>query len=360
MLNIGNLIIESLDYIFIVDKDYNIIYNSRYDQHFNGRSSEHSSSDMLNKSFFEVYPEMDRGNSNVIRCMETQSVIVNKKQRYQDYLGRRYFTNNVAIPLRSKGKLIAVVELAVDVEGDDSHGEDGDKKFDEFILRLKKEADLITFDTILTRNDQMKACIEKAKFLSRLPNPTLLCGETGTGKELFAQAMITYSGVPRKKVVIQNCATVPENLMETYVKTRSEGFGMEVKRRIMLGNFVLSSGYYDAYYNKALKAKKLIQQAFFDAFEKYDMLLGPVAPTTALKLGENLSDPLKMYLGDIYTVMINIAGVPSMALPCGFDGAGLPIGMQFIGKPFCEAEILSAAAAFQQATDFHKQSPQQR
>ena len=215
MLNIGNLIIESLDYIFIVDKDYNIIYNSRYDQHFNGRSSEHSSSDMLNKSFFEVYPEMDRGNSNVIRCMETQSVIVNKKQRYQDYLGRRYFTNNVAIPLRSKGKLIAVVELAVDVEGDDSHGEDGDKKFDEFILRLKKEADLITFDTILTRNDQMKACIEKAKFLSRLPNPTLLCGETGTGKELFAQAMITYSGVPRKKVVIQNCATVPENLMET-------------------------------------------------------------------------------------------------------------------------------------------------
>lgn len=149
-----------------------------------------------------------------------------------------------------------------------------------------------------------------------------------------------------------------ENLMETYVKTRSEGFGMEVKRRIMLGNFVLSSGYYDAYYNKALKAKKLIQQSFFEAFEKYDMLLGPVAPTTAPKLGESLSDPLKMYLGDIYTVMINIAGVPSMALPCGFDKAGLPVGMQFIGKPFCEAEILSAAAAFQQATDFHKQSPQ--
>ena len=150
-----------------------------------------------------------------------------------------------------------------------------------------------------------------------------------------------------------------ENLMETYVKTRSEGFGMEVKRRIMLGNFVLSSGYYDAYYNKALKAKKLIQQSFFEAFEKYDMLLGPVAPTTAPKMGESLSDPLKMYLGDIYTVMINIAGVPSMALPCGFDKAGLPVGMQFIGKPFCEAEILSAAAAFQQATDFHKQSPQQ-
>lgn len=148
-----------------------------------------------------------------------------------------------------------------------------------------------------------------------------------------------------------------DNLMETYIKSRSEGFGMEVKRRIMLGNFVLSSGYYDAYYNKALKAKKLIQQAFFDAFEKFDMLLGPVAPTTALKIGESLSDPLKMYLGDIYTVMINIAGVPSMAIPCGFDSENMPVGLQLIGKPFCEAEILSAAVGFQNATDFHKKSP---
>lgn len=148
-----------------------------------------------------------------------------------------------------------------------------------------------------------------------------------------------------------------DNLLDTYIKSRSEGFGMEVKRRIMLGNFVLSSGYYDAYYNKALKAKKLIQQAFFDAFEKYDMLLGPVAPTTALKIGESLSDPLKMYLGDIYTVMINIAGVPSMAIPCGFDGENMPIGMQIIGRPFAEAEILSAAKAYQNATDFHKKSP---
>lgn len=150
-----------------------------------------------------------------------------------------------------------------------------------------------------------------------------------------------------------------DNLLETYVKSRSEGFGMEVKRRIMLGNFVLSSGYYDAYYNKALKAKKLIQEAFFEAFQKYDMLLGPVAPTTAPKIGESLCDPLKMYLGDIYTVMINIAGVPSFALPCGFDNAGMPVGMQLIGKPFCEAEILSAAVGFQKATDFHKKSPKE-
>lgn len=147
------------------------------------------------------------------------------------------------------------------------------------------------------------------------------------------------------------------NLRDTYIMSRSEGFGMEVKRRIMLGNFVLSSGYYDAYYQKALKAKKLIQNAFFEAFEKYDMILGPVAPTTALKIGESLSDPLKMYLGDIYTVMINIAGVPSMSAPCGFDKDGMPIGMQIIGKPFCEAEIMNAAQAFEKATEHHTKKP---
>lgn len=149
-----------------------------------------------------------------------------------------------------------------------------------------------------------------------------------------------------------------ENLRELYIKSRSEGFGMEVKRRIMLGNFVLSSGYYDAYYKKALKAKKLVQKAFFDAFEKYDMILGPVAPTTALKMGESLSDPLKMYLGDIYTVMVNIAGLPSAAVPCGFDSEGMPVGMQLIGKPFGETEILRAAYCFESATDFSTKRPQ--
>lgn len=139
------------------------------------------------------------------------------------------------------------------------------------------------------------------------------------------------------------------NLREVYIKSRSQGFGMEVKRRIMLGNFVLSSGYYDAYYNKALRAKKLIQQAFFNAFEQYDMLLGPVAPTTALKIGESLSDPLKMYLGDIYTVMINLAGLPSVSLPCGTDQNGLPVGMQLIGRPFDEKGILAAAHCYEQA-----------
>ncbi len=151
----------------------------------------------------------------------------------------------------------------------------------------------------------------------------------------------------------ENC----ENLRDVYFKSRSEGFGREVKKRIMLGNFVLSSGYYDAYYKKALQAKCLISKAFNDAFEKYDFLLGPVAPTTALKMGEGLSDPLQMYLGDIYTVMINIAGVPALSIPCGFDKNSMPIGLQLIGKPFDEKTILGAGNCFQNATDYHKQKP---
>jgi aspartyl-tRNA(Asn)/glutamyl-tRNA(Gln) amidotransferase subunit A len=148
-----------------------------------------------------------------------------------------------------------------------------------------------------------------------------------------------------------------EDLLDLYTKSRSEGFGMEVKRRIMLGCFVLSSGYYDAYYRKALKAKALIKGAFDKAFEKYDLILGPVAPTTALKIGENLADPLKMYLGDIYTVMINLAGLPAASVPCGFDSNGMPVGMHLIGNYFNETNILGAAHAYQQITDWHKHTP---
>ena len=123
-----------------------------------------------------------------------------------------------------------------------------------------------------------------------------------------------------------------EGLHNMYKKSRSEGFGSEVKRRIMLGSFVLSSGYYDAYYLKALRTKALIKQAFDKAFEKYDVILGPAAPTTAPKLGQSLSDPIKMYLGDIYTISVNLAGLPGISLPCGKDKNGLPIGLQLIGR----------------------------
>ena len=138
-----------------------------------------------------------------------------------------------------------------------------------------------------------------------------------------------------------------EDLHPMYKHTRSEGFGPEVKRRIMLGSFVLSSGYYDAYYLKALRVKALIKKAFDDAFAKYDVILGPVAPTTAPKLGESLSDPIKMYLGDIYTISINLAGLPGISIPCGEDKKGLPIGLQLIGDCFQEKKIIRAGYAYE-------------
>lgn len=140
-----------------------------------------------------------------------------------------------------------------------------------------------------------------------------------------------------------------EGLHNMYKKTRSEGFGPEVKRRIMLGSFVLSSGYYDAYYLKALKVKALIKKAFDEAFAKYDVIIGPVAPTTAPKLGSSLSDPIKMYLGDIYTISVNLAGLPGISVPCGKDSKGLPIGMQILGDCFKENNIIRAAYAYEQA-----------
>ena len=138
-------------------------------------------------------------------------------------------------------------------------------------------------------------------------------------------------------------------LHNMYKKTRSEGFGEEVKRRIMLGSFVLSSGYYDAYYLKALRTKALIKKAFDEAFAKYDVIIGPAAPTTAPKLGDSLSDPIKMYLGDIYTISVNLAGLPGISVPCGQDSKGLPIGMQIIGDCFKEKNIIRAAYTFEQA-----------
>ena len=145
-----------------------------------------------------------------------------------------------------------------------------------------------------------------------------------------------------------------EGLHNMYKKSRSEGFGPEVKRRIMLGSFVLSSGYYDAYYLKALRTKALIKQAFDKAFEKYDVSLGPAAPTTAPKLGDSLSDPIKMYLGDIYTISVNLAGLPGLSMPCGTDSKGLPIGVQMIGDCFKEKNIIRAAYAFEQTRTYQR------
>lgn len=150
------------------------------------------------------------------------------------------------------------------------------------------------------------------------------------------------------------------NLAEIYIQSRSEGFGLEVKRRIMLGNYVLSSGYYDAYYIKALQSKALIKKAFDDAFSSCDLIIGPTAPSTAPRIGESLSDPLRMYLGDIYTVLPNIVGLPSASIPCGFDTKGLPVGLQLIGPYGSEQLMVGAATLFQRSTSHHLRFPGDR
>ncbi|MCL1992065.1 MAG: Asp-tRNA(Asn)/Glu-tRNA(Gln) amidotransferase subunit GatA [Spirochaetes bacterium] len=148
-----------------------------------------------------------------------------------------------------------------------------------------------------------------------------------------------------------------ESLSELYKLSRSEGFGMEVKRRIMLGSFVLSSGYYDAYYRKALQARALVKEAYDGLFKRFDMILCPVAPTAAYKIGENLGDPLKMYMGDIYTVSVNLAGLPAAALPCGLGEAGLPAGFQLVADSFAEQKLVNAARVYQRRTDYHAKWP---
>ncbi|MFC4304214.1 Asp-tRNA(Asn)/Glu-tRNA(Gln) amidotransferase subunit GatA [Cohnella boryungensis] len=151
-------------------------------------------------------------------------------------------------------------------------------------------------------------------------------------------------------------AANPANLLDLYRRSRSEGFGPEVKRRIMLGTYALSSGYYDAYYKKAQQVRTLIKQDFDQVFEKFDLIIGPTAPTTAFKLGEQVGDPLTMYLNDICTIPVSLAGVPAISVPCGLAD-GLPVGLQIIGKPFDESTVLRAAHAFESQTGFHDLRP---
>jgi aspartyl-tRNA(Asn)/glutamyl-tRNA(Gln) amidotransferase subunit A len=148
-----------------------------------------------------------------------------------------------------------------------------------------------------------------------------------------------------------------KDLTETYFKTRQEGFGPEVKRRIMLGTYALSAGYYDAYYLKAQKVRALIKRDFEAAFKKCDVIVTPTTPTTAFKVGEKTADPLAMYLSDIFTISVNLAGLPGLSLPCGFDAEKMPIGMQIIGKHFDEATMLRVAHAYEQSTGWHKERP---
>jgi aspartyl-tRNA(Asn)/glutamyl-tRNA(Gln) amidotransferase subunit A len=153
------------------------------------------------------------------------------------------------------------------------------------------------------------------------------------------------------------CRADAKDLTETYRLTRDQGFGAEVKRRIMLGTYVLSAGYYDAYYLKAQRVRRLMQLDFDEAFTHCDAIVTPTAPTTAFKIGEKTKDPLQMYLSDIYTISANLAGLPALSLPCGFDADGMPIGLQIIGKPYDEPTILRAAYHYEQATAWHMRKP---
>jgi aspartyl-tRNA(Asn)/glutamyl-tRNA(Gln) amidotransferase subunit A len=149
----------------------------------------------------------------------------------------------------------------------------------------------------------------------------------------------------------------PKDYIEVYTKSRAEGFGKEVKRRIMLGTYALSSGYYDAYYLKALKVRNLIRGDFTKAFEKCDCIMMPVSPTTAFKIGEKVDDPLQMYLSDIYTIAVNLAGIPGISIPCGFDDKNLPIGVQILTPAFSEDKMLRIARMYEAQTDWHKRKP---
>ncbi|MFC1749050.1 Asp-tRNA(Asn)/Glu-tRNA(Gln) amidotransferase subunit GatA [Pseudomonadota bacterium] len=160
---------------------------------------------------------------------------------------------------------------------------------------------------------------------------------------------IRYGSKPSKE---------PKDLVDHYFQARSEGFGDEIKRRIMMGTYVLSAGYYDAYYKKAQRVRSLIVKDFESVFEDVDVLVAPVAPTPAFKIGEQVGDPLSMYLADVFTIPFSCAGVPALSLPCGASKSGLPIGMQIAGPQFSEAKILQVGAAFEQATEWHKRKPQ--
>jgi aspartyl-tRNA(Asn)/glutamyl-tRNA(Gln) amidotransferase subunit A len=147
------------------------------------------------------------------------------------------------------------------------------------------------------------------------------------------------------------------DLVDMYCRTRAEGFGREVKQRILVGTYVLSHGYYDAYYVQAQKVRRLIAREFQEAFTEVDLIAGPTAPTTAFAIGAKVDDPVLMYLDDIFTIPAPLAGLPALSIPCGFDQAGLPVGLQLMGRHFAEGLLLGAAHRYQQATDWHKRVP---
>ncbi len=221
MLNYEGLKINSLDFILIVDKEFNVVYNTRYDKRVNVNSDIAENKDYLNKNLFEIYPSIkkDANTSSIVKCITTGQVVVKKFQRFKDFNDNLYCTHNITIPLIRNGKIIGAVELVKDIKTIENLTDDNDAakyaENDDFFDNFIDNANSPTFDSIITSDGKMLKAIEQAKKLAGMENPTLIYGETGTGKEVFVQAMINYSGIPRNKVVIQNCAALPQNLVES-------------------------------------------------------------------------------------------------------------------------------------------------
>ena len=222
MININGLKINSLDYILIVDKEFTVIYNTRYDKRVNMNFNFTDIQDYLNKNLFEIFPTIkkDANTSSIVKCMTTGEIVVKKFQRFKDFKGNLYVTHNVTIPFIREGKILGAVELIKDIKTIENINNDSDKiKFpdedEDFFDDIVNDTSKFTFDTIITKDNKMLKAIEQAKKLSFTENPTLIYGETGTGKEVFVQAIINNSGISRDKVIIQNCAALPQNLIES-------------------------------------------------------------------------------------------------------------------------------------------------
>lgn len=219
MLDYEGLKINSLDYILVVDKDFTVTYNTRFDKRIRENSDLISNNDYLNKNLFEIYPSIKKDASSIVRCITTGQVVIKKYQKYKDFNGILYCTHNITVPLIRNGRIIGAVELVKDIKTIENLTDYNDEityaEENDISDNLINDVSKSTFDSIITNDSKMIKAIELAKKKSKIESPTLIYGETGTGKEVFVQAMINYSGVSRDKVVIQNCAALPQNLIES-------------------------------------------------------------------------------------------------------------------------------------------------
>lgn len=234
MLNYEGLKLNSIDYVLVVDKEFTVVYNTRFDKRVNVNFNLLESKDYLNKNLFEIYPSIKKdSSSSIVRCITTGQVVVKKFQKFKDFNGNLYSTHNLTIPLIRNGKIIGAVELVKDIKTVENVNDDMDDKDykddikykdgDDFVDYVINDTNNSTFDSIITNDGKMLKAIEQAKKSAKSGSHTLIYGETGTGKEVFVQAMINYSGISRDKVIIQNCAALPQNLIESILFGTSRG-----------------------------------------------------------------------------------------------------------------------------------------